>query len=93
MPKNACWASQVLLVVKNPTAKAGDLRQGFDHRIRKIPWRRAWQPIPVLSPGESHGQRSLAGYSLWGRKVTTEGLSMHSYHGYYPAMKTNELFV
>ena len=30
----------------------------------KIPWRRAWQPTPVFLPGESHGQRSLAGYSL-----------------------------
>ena len=31
-------------------------------------WRRKWQPTPVLLPGESHGQRSLAGYSPWGRK-------------------------
>ena len=29
----------------------------------KIPWRRVWQPTPVFLPGESHGQRSLAGYS------------------------------
>ena len=29
--------------------------------VRKIPWRRAWQPTPVFLPGESHGQRSLAG--------------------------------
>ena len=28
----------------------------------KIPWRRKWQPTPVFLPGESHGQRSLAGY-------------------------------
>ena len=36
--------------------------------------RRAWQPTPVSSPGESHGQRSLAGYSPWGHKEsdTTE---------------------
>ena len=34
----------------------------------KIPWRRAWQPTPVFLPGESHGQRSLAGYSPWGCK-------------------------
>ena len=33
-----------------------------------MPWRRAWQPTPVFLPGESHGQRSLAGYSLQGRK-------------------------
>jgi len=34
--------------------------------LRKIPWRREWQPTPVFLPGESHGQRSLAGYSPWG---------------------------
>ena len=31
-------------------------------------WRREWQPTPVLLPGESHGQRSLVGYSPLGRK-------------------------
>ena len=33
-----------------------------------MPWRRAWQPTPVFLPGESHGQRSLVGYSPWGHK-------------------------
>ena len=49
-------------------------RRGFDPWVRKIPWRRAWQPTPVFLPGESHGQRSLAGYSPWGCKEsdTTE---------------------
>ena len=47
-------------VVKNPPANVGD--------VRKTPWRRAWQPAPVLLPGESHGQRGLAGYSPWGHK-------------------------
>ena len=32
------------------------------------PWRRVWQPTPVFLPGESHGQRSLMGYSPWGLK-------------------------
>ena len=36
--------------------------------LGKIPWRRAWQPTPVLLPGESHEQRSLEGYSPWSRK-------------------------
>ena len=36
---------------------------GFDPWVGKIPWRRTLQFIPVLLPGESHGQRSLAGYS------------------------------
>ena len=31
-------------------------------------WRRKWQPTPGFLPGESHGQRSLAGYSPWGHK-------------------------
>ena len=36
-------------------------RFGFSPWVGKIPWRRAWQPTPVLLPGESHVQRSLAG--------------------------------
>ena len=43
-------------------------------RSDKIPWRWTWQPTPVFLLGESHGQRSLAGYSLYGCKEldTTE---------------------
>ena len=41
-------------------------RHGFDPWIGKIPWRKAWQPTPVFWPGESHGQRSLVGYSPQG---------------------------
>ena len=43
-------------------------RPRFDPWLGKIPWRRKWQPTPVSLPGESHGQRSLAGYSPWSRK-------------------------
>ena len=52
----------------------------FDIWVSKIPWRRKWQPTVVFLPGESHGQRSLAGYSSWGCKEsdTTEGLSIIS---------------
>ena len=57
------------LVVKNPPANAGHPRHRvFDHWVGKIPWSRKWQPTPVFLPGESHGQRSLAGYSPWGCK-------------------------
>ena len=38
-------------------------RWGFGPWVRKIFWRKAWQPTPVFLPRESHGQRSLAGYS------------------------------
>ena len=36
--------------------------------VRKIWWRREWQPTPVSLPGEFHGQRSLEGYSPWDLK-------------------------
>ena len=44
-------------------------------------WRREWHPTPVFLPGESHGQRSLAGYSPWGHKEsdTTEQLSKQAF--------------
>ena len=61
-------ASQEALMVRNLPANAGDMRYGFDIWVGKIPWRRKWQPIPVFLSGESHGQRSLAGYSPWGCK-------------------------
>ena len=38
-------------------------RPGFNPWVRKIPWRKEWLPTPVFLPGESHGQRSLAGYN------------------------------
>ena len=44
-------------------------RQGLDPWVKKIPWRRKWQPTPVFSPGESHGQRSLAAFSPWGPRI------------------------
>ena len=40
----------------------------FDPWVGKIPQSRKWQPSPVFLPGESHGQRALVGYSLWGCK-------------------------
>ena len=49
------------LVVKNPPAMPES--QQLDPWVGKIPWRSAWQPTPVVLPGESQGQRSLVGYS------------------------------
>ena len=40
------------------------LRRPLDLWVGKIPWRRAWQPTPVLLPGEFHGQMSLALYTV-----------------------------
>ena len=43
-------------------------RLKFNPWVRKIPWRRAWQPTLVFLPGESHGQKSLEDYSPYGCK-------------------------
>ena len=55
-------------MVKKLSVNAGDMRRGFDSWVRKIPWRRKWQPTPVFLPGKSQEQRGLAGYSPWGCK-------------------------
>ena len=54
-------------------------RHGFNLWVRKILWRKKWQPTWVFLSGKSHGQRSLAGYSPWSRKEsdTTEWLNGH----------------
>ena len=49
-------------MVKNPPAIAGDIRDSGSILSR------AWLPIPVFSPGDSPGQRSLMDYSPWGHK-------------------------
>ena len=57
-------ASQVALVVKSLPANEIDVRDmGSVPRLGRFPWRRAKQPTPVFLPEESHGQRSLVGYS------------------------------
>ena len=55
-------------MVRDTPANAGDLREAgsIPGLVGKIPWRRMWQPTPVFLPGESHGQRSLAGCSPLG---------------------------
>ena len=54
-------------------------RHGFDPWVRKIPWRRKWQSTLMFLPGESHGLRSLVGYSPWGRKELDTTLQMCAY--------------
>ena len=52
----------------------------FDPWVRKVPWRMKWQSTPVFLSGESHGQRSLVGYSQRDCKESdmTDGLRTHS---------------
>ena len=49
----------------------------FDPWIGKIPWRRKWQPTPVLLPGKFQGQRSLIGYSPWDCKESDMTEQLH----------------
>ena len=68
------------LLVTNPPTIAGDVRgEGSIPGSGRSPGGRTWQPAPVFL-GESHGQRSLAGYSPWGHKelATTEWLGMQT---------------
>jgi len=51
---------------KESACNAGDTGDSW---VEKISWSRKWQPTPVFLSGKSHGQRSLAGYSLWGCKT------------------------
>ena len=46
------------------------------------PLERAWQPAPLFLPGESHGQRSLTGYSPWGRRVRHDWSDLAHIHIY-----------
>ena len=63
-------ASQEVLVVKNPPANAGDARDvGSTPESGRSSGGEKWQLSPVFLPGKFLGQRSLAGYSTWGRKV------------------------
>ena len=64
-------------------------RSEFNPWVRKIPWRRTWQPTLVFLPGQSHGQRSLVGYSPWGHKEsdTTERACTHTHERAHPKVK------
>ena len=64
------WASLMAQMVKRLPAM-------WETWVRKIPWRRKWQPAPVLLSVKSHGQRSLVGYSPWGRKELDTTKRLH----------------
>ena len=70
------WTTLVAQMVKNPVLQCG--RPGFDPWVGKIRWRRAWQPTPVFLPGESHGQRRLAGYSPLSPRVGDNWATKHA---------------
>ena len=64
-------------------------RRRFDPWAKKIPWKKAWQPTPAFLPGESHGQRSLAGYVPWGRRVRHDGSNWKCTHSQCIYVRSN----
>ena len=54
-------------------------RSRFKPWVRKILWRRKWQPTPAFLPGKFHGQRSLTGYSPWGHRVGYDWVLTHAH--------------
>ena len=70
-----CIILEIKILVAQMVKNLQYRRPRFDPWVRKMPWRREWQPTLVFLPGEFHGQRSLAGScSPWGLKesATTE---------------------
>ena len=61
-----------------PNKRCG--RHGFSLCVRKISWRRKWQPTPGFLPEESYGQRSLVGYSSWNQEKGPVG-APHAFMG------------
>ena len=68
------WVSQVAQRLKHLPA----MREAWVRSLgQEDPWRRKWQPTPVFLPGESHGRRSLVGYSPQGRKESDMTERLH----------------
>ena len=63
--------SLTILVVTQIVKNLPAVRETRVSFLRKIPWRREWQPSPVFLTGESLEQRSPADYSSWGHKEST----------------------
>ena len=61
------YSSSAIMIAYNSGDHMKHRRSRLDLRVGRISRRRTWQPTPVFLPGISYGQRSLAGYSLWGR--------------------------
>ena len=62
------WQSHLVLWCTGNEPACQCTRRGLGPWVGKTPWRRKWKPTPLFLTGKSHGQRSLAGYSPWGRK-------------------------
>ena len=69
-------------------------RHGFNPWIRKIPWRRKWQPTPALLPGKFHGQQKPTSQSMGLQRVRYDWVSDHThiYWGKKESFKRIQLY-
>ena len=83
------WLVLVMIWLRRLSICPWCRRPRFDPWVGKIPWRRKWQPTPVLLPRKFHAWRSLVAYTPWGRKEldTTERL-----HSLSTSTNKNEVF-
>ena len=68
------------------------MRHKLNPWVRKIPWKKPWQLTPAFLPGESHGKKSLAVYSLWDHREsdTTDQLTLSLFRS--PEIVTTHTF-
>ena len=78
-PYRYIWLPRLLSGKESTCQCRRHKRRGFDPWVGKILWRRTWQPTPVFLAGESHGQRSLAGYSPRGHRESDTSEHTHVY--------------
>ena len=74
------WSVQKVLLDAENLANSRPTTLEWKYKCKQALSEKAMATIPVLLPGKSHGQRSLVGYSPWGRKELdmTEVTSMHA---------------
>ena len=87
------WQGDIYFLLDCTVLKNPCWRQEFNPWVGKIPWSGRWQPTPVSLPGKFHGQRSLAGYSPWGHKVSDTTEQMRQNHEKTPSTINRILFL
>ena len=82
-------------VIQNRLAMQETQKTQYDPWVRKIPWRRKWQPTPTFLPEkQSHGQRSLVGCNPWGHKESyfyTSPLNVYGFLEHHTWKKKKKL--
>ena len=71
-PLQSSLSFQASLVARMEKNLPAMQEPGFNPWVRKIPWRREWQPTPVFLPGEFHGQRRLRGLQSIGSEKESD---------------------